>query len=585
MATEAPFWNLEAIYPDRGTEYSRDLDRLQSETKELQENAKRVETAKSKSEAILAFVESWNRVGDLYEEMGAFAYAKFSVDTGDGESTKRLNRIEEFGLPLRDALTLFRKAFFSLSPEDRSSVMDGEQLEPYRFFLSEQLRLAEHQMTPELENLAADLSRSGADAWTRLQESIASTLSTIWDVDTGERKTVNELRAMAFARDRATRERAYNLELEAWKSVEIPMAYSLNGVKGSATVLTKRRSYSDSKAPALLQARITDVTLDSLIGAMQASLEGFRDYFRKKAKLIDVERLRFYDLFAPVGDSKLRWSFDEAREFICDHFTEFSPRLGTFAARTFDDSWIDAMTRDGKVGGAYCISFPNSRESRVLCNFDGSLSSVLTIAHELGHAYHYEVLKDTPRVARDYPMTLAETASIFCELVALNAALEMSPAEDRQTIAEQFLQDAAQIIVDILSRYRFETAVFAERENNELTPDEFCALMKTAQLETYGEALDPDYLHPYMWAVKGHYYSQDLPYYNFPYAFGMLFGTGLYDRYRSGESNFVERYDQLLSETGSATANEVTKNAGFDIETESFWLDGIKQALKFTESL
>ncbi|MFW6293313.1 MAG: M3 family oligoendopeptidase, partial [Spirochaetota bacterium] len=396
-----------------------------------------------------------------------------------------------------------------------------------------------------------------------------------WPWEGEERKTVVELRSLAMDADRTVREKAYHKELDAWKSMEIPLAASLNGVKGFTVILDKRRNYESPLDHAAFQSRITRRTLDAQIHTMESNLGVFRTYLKEKAKLLGREKLAFYDLFAPVGSTSRTWGFREARNFIVEQFSTFSWELGDFAEHAFAEKWIDAEPRAGKVGGAFCISLPQAGESRILANFDGSFDSLFTLAHELGHGYHGSVLNDLPYLQRSYPMTLAETASIFCETIVFNRAMESSSDDDRLAVLELFLQSATQVIVDILSRFKFESAVFERRESSELGPDELCELMLQAQKDTYGDGLDEGLLHPYMWAVKPHYYRSGLSFYNFPYAFGQLFGLALYSTYTEDEHEFPARYKKLLQMTGQATANDVTREAGFDIEDPAFWQAGI----------
>jgi len=248
--------------------------------------------------------------------------------------------------------------------------------------------------------------------------------------------------------------------------------------------------------------------------------------------------------------------------------------MGAFARRAFESGWIDGEPRNGKVSGAYCTDMPLVKETRVLCNFDGAFNSVTTVAHELGHAFHSDVVADLSSLEQEYPMTLAETASIFAETVVFNSELSPAP-EARLGLLEINLQDGCQIMVDILSRYFFEQSVFAEREGGELTVDDYCRLMRDAQLRTYGDGLDPASLHPFMWLVKCHYYSSDLSFYNFPYAFGQLFGLALYARYLAEGPSFAPVYEDLLRETGRMDAVSLTAKAGFDIEDPAFWKSGI----------
>lgn len=257
------------------------------------------------------------------------------------------------------------------------------------------------------------------------------------------------------------------------------------------------------------------------------------------------------------------------------NFPSFSPDLGSFAKKAFDNKWIDAEIRSGKVGGAYCIDFPYQKESRVLSNFSGTFSDISTLAHELGSAYHYNCIKNEDYALSRYPMTLAETASIFAETIIIQDAIQRSEGFEKIKLIEMHLSDNAQVLVDILSRFYFECSVFEQRKNRELGPEDFCALMIDAQQKTYGSGLSEE-KHPYMWAVKSHYYSPELDFYNFPYAFGLLFSTALYARFQKEGSSFTQKYVSLLKDTGSMSCEDVCKKAGFDISNKDFWLEGIK---------
>ena len=530
-------------------------------------------------------------LGSRMETLSAYAYARFSTATGDPETVAELNAIEEIALPARKADVLFRNALAARRACVEALSATDPKFAPYRFHLAEELLIQSRQMSPELEDLAEDLCRCGSEAWSRLQEAVSSNASVLWNAETGERRTVVELRNLAYDPDRAVRQKAYELELSAWRGAEIPLAAALNGVKGTASILNSRRGWGDAIDKSLAQARISRKALDALISAMEGSLPMWRRYLKAKAKALGVGTLAFYDLFAPLGgvDAPLpTFSWDEAGSFIDEKFSSFDPAMGAFAARAFEGRWIDALPRAGKVGGAYCTDFPDSGVARVMCNYDGSFSSVTTVAHELGHAWHHECIKQRPYALTSYPMTLAETASIFAETIVSEAALAAAAPAERLFLLETHLQDGCQVIVDILSRYHFEKSVFEARKAGELSPAQFCAFMLDAQERTYGEGLDPDRRHPYMWAVKGHYYIPSLAFYNFPYAFGQLLGLGLYARYREEGPAFAITYRHLLEDSGSDSAMEVTRRAGFDIESEEFWQKGLgvfaAQAVEF-ESL
>jgi len=586
-----PLWNLDSVFPDFESDtYSAAKTRAASLCAEALEYYR-----KSQKPSVGENVASWlkkalalnDELGSLMETLSAYTYAQFSTATRDAKVMAELNAVEALMLPAKQVDVLFKNALAARKDAVETLVTGDVFFKPYAFVLKEELLFQSRQMAPELEDLAEDLGRSGADAWSRLQEAVSSNASAVWDEPTRARKTVIELRNLAFDPDRSVREKAYDLELAVWKSVELPMAAALNGVKGTTNSLNARRGWKDALEKSTAQARISAATLDALITAMEASLPVWRDYLKTKAKALGLKNLAFFDLFAPVEkrDSPLpTFSWDQARSFIVEKFSSFDPGMGAYADKAFASRWIDAKPREGKVGGAYCTDFPLSKEARVLCNYDGSFSSVSTVAHELGHAWHHECILDQPYGLSHYPMTLAETASIFAETIVSEAALAQAEDSAKLPLIEMHLQDGCQVIVDILSRFYFEKEIFSRRVDNELSPEQYCAAMLEAQDKTYGDGLDPEKRHPYMWAVKGHYYIPSLSYYNFPYAFGQLFGLGLYERYRQEGPGFVKAYRKLLAETGSMSAVELTKKAGFDIESPEFWLSSLQVFARQTKA-
>ena len=305
---------------------------------------------------------------------------------------------------------------------------------------------------------------------------------------------------------------------------------------------------------------------------MRESLPMFRRYFRAKAKLLGYEGgLKFYDLFAPVGEMHGSYTPEDARALLVKELGAFSPRMAEMIGRAFDERWIDMYPREGKQGGAFCAGMHPLGISYVLTNFEGSYSSVSTLAHELGHAYQNECMRDVSILMADYPMPLAETTSIFNETLLAQRMLENADVQTRIAMLDQQLSDAAQVIVDIMSRYLFESKVIERRKDSSLSPRELCQIMLDAQKETYGDGLDPDCLHPYMWACKSHYYSTGVHFYNFPYAFGQLFAIGVYALYARRGAAFLPDYEKLLRDAGSGDVREVAASVGIDVADVDFW--------------
>ena len=581
-----PRWDLSSIYASFDSpEYRRDLKLLGEKTAAflgLLETP--LPSGPALAPALIDLLGVYGEAGDLRENLSAYAEAIYTADTRDSRAMAEINAIDAAALPLGKAAVIFRNRLAEAKGPVTEALETAEVLQPYGFFLRESLEKAAYQMSPDLEDLANDLARSGGDAWARLQEAVSSTVTAVWDESTGERKTVIALRDLAHSPDRGIRERAYRAELAAWQAMEIPLAASLNGVKGTALALDRRRGWKTAIQKSVFQSRIGEKTLDALIRAMESSLPLFRRYLRTKASLLGVGSCAFYDLFAPVGRTPKNWSWSDAVEFVVRQFAGFDPAMGAFAQKAVSRHWIDALGREGKIGGAYCADFPLAGragetprgESRILCNFDGSFDSVFTAAHELGHGWHHEALKDLSRFQTAYPMTLAETASIFAETIVFEGALGAAGGDDeRLSLIEGNLKDCCQVIVDILSRFYFETALFERRDQAELSPAELCALMIDAQKRTYGDGLDGDLLPPYMWAVKSHYYNSGLGFYNYPYAFGQLFSLGLFARAKAEGSGFARTYRDLLRLTGQASAGAVAASARFDIEESAFWQGGV----------
>ncbi len=344
-------------------------------------------------------------------------------------------------------------------------------------------------------------------------------------------------------------------------------------------MLNRRRGRSDAVHSALERARIDRPVLEAMLASMESALPTFRAYFKSKANRLGKEKLAWWDIYAPINSQKQTFTFQQAQDLIEENFEEFSPDLSEFAKKAFQRKWIDAEQRPGKRGGAFCMDIPTVKESRILSNFDGSLDQVSTIAHELGHAYHNHCAFKAGKTAlqRRTPMTLAETASIMCETIVLQAALRTADTpENKLSALETLLIGQSQVIVDILSRYQFEKDVFERREKSDLSVQEICESMEKAQQATYGESLDWGYLNRYMWAWKPHYYSESLSFYNFPYAFGLLFGLGLYAIYQQDADAFVPKYQRLLASTGETSPEELAVGFGLNIRERDFWDASLK---------
>jgi pepF/M3 family oligoendopeptidase len=516
-----------------------------------------------------AVLAATNEFYNRYETVEAYIYAFVTTEADNELAQARASTLRTRGVVLAQLWTRLQ-AWLGTMDAERLLALSAEA-RAHAYLVRQAAEMAAHQMSPAEEDLAAALDPSSGSGWEKLHNDVTASIVVPLTVrGDANMLPMSKVRALAFDADPAVRRSAYAGELAAWRTVEIPLAAALNGIKGQVSQLNERRAWSDSVAPSLRQNGIDAESLAAMHEAVVESFPDFRRYLWAKARCLGHERLPWWDLFAPVGDTPRRWAFGEARDHIVAEFRAFGGRLGDLARRAFAEAWIDAEPRVGKIGGAYCMSVRRD-ESRILANYDGAFDGVTTLAHELGHAYHNVCLADRTYLQRMTPMTLAETASIFCELLIEAAALTHSQGAERLAVLDASLQGACQVVVDIHSRFLFEQHVFERRRDRELSPAELSAAMVDAQRATYGDGLDPAALHPYMWAVKGHYYSTGVSYYNYPYTFGQLFGLGLYAHYLADPERFVALFDDLLSSTGLADAVALTARSGIDIRQPAFW--------------
>lgn len=424
-----------------------------------------------------------------------------------------------------------------------------------------------HEMSEREEDLLAAIEVPGVEACATLAGELSSTLN---GTLRGELRPISVLRGMAGDDDPQLRRDAYDAELAAWETIATPMAACLNAITGHTVIVDRRRGWPDTLAAVLWRNRVTPEILDAMQTAARERFPDFRRFLTAKAQLHGhAGALPWWDLVAPVpGAGAYDWS--EAEAAVTAAFATFTPRLRELAARAFRERWVDAEARPGKRGGGFCMAIGEGA-SRILMNYDGSFDSVQTLAHELGHAYHNLNLASRAPLLRPTPMALAETASIFCETIMVQAGLEGAGDPERLALLNVDLLGATQVVVDIDSRFRFESELFRRRADAPLSVQELCDAMTAAQADTYGNGVDLATYHPWMWAVKPHYYNVHQHFYNWPYCFGLLFGIGLYARYLADPIDFRTNYDDLLSRTGMLNAGELASRFGIDLCDIDFW--------------
>ena len=564
MSTE---WSLKEIYPSfESEEFQRDFERF-SNFREVFNGL----TLEDNLESIKAAIAALEEFSVLSSRLGNYINLTLTANTTDETANKYRTLFGNAYAALNSAYTKVYKFIGSVETD----ITSDENLKDYEFYFAEAKQQYKHLLSDELEDVIAKFSISGGDGWEQLFEAMTSGVEGEFK---GEKVTLSEIRNMSYDADAAVRKEAYETELKMYDTIKEPIAFALNNIKQQVLTETSLRGFESPLAQTLEASRMSRQTLDALLEAIREYLPQFRAYLKHKAALLGHENgLPFYDLFAPIGESSRRFTIEESKEFLLENFRGFSEDLAEMTKEAYENNYIDFLPRKGKVGGAFCSNLPFIKQSRILTNFSGSLSDVVTIAHELGHAYHGLHIENHRVLNQEYSMPVAETASTFNENIVMNTVISEASDAEKVALLESQLQDTTQIIVDIYSRYLFESAVFENREKNFMFSKDLEQLMLDAQKEAYGDGLDPDAMHPYMWACKPHYYSSGLSFYNFPYAFGGLFSKGLYAIYQEQPEGFVEKYQELLRATTVTSAEDTAKVLGVDVEDSAFWKKALAQ--------
>ena len=560
-------WNLNVIYEGfEDPQYDKDLSLLKEKAAAYAAATGSLADAEP-LEGLKSCIALEEEVTRLANKLAEYAMLRQSADARDAQAGSQIGRIMGVISGLAAPQAAF-KDWASKLPNLMELVAADEVLKEYTFLFENLSKSSRYLLSGQAEAVMAKMQLSGGNAWSDLHGYITSTVPVTYR---GQTINLSAVRNLAYDPDPQVRKDAYEAEIACYDLIKDAAAFALNSIKLETLSDCELRGYASPLSRTLEHSNMEAATLDAMLGAMDEYSPKFWQYLKAKGKALGHENgLPWYDLFAPMGASSTKFTTQEAKDFLVSQFEGFNPDEAKMIADAFDQEWIDFFPREGKAGGAFCAGVEAIGQSRILTNYDGAFGDVVTLAHELGHAWHNECIKDHRVLNHDYSMPLAETASTFNECVVMASAIKKA-ADDQEKLAliESQLQDATQIICDIYSRFRFEKSVFEKRPEEFMHADTLCSLMLDAQKASYGDGLDPETLHPYMWVCKGHYYGPT--FYNFPYAFGGLFARGLYAQYEQEGEAFIPKYNKLLYTTPIATAEDVAKVADIDLTDKAFW--------------
>ncbi len=562
-------WNLNILY--HGLEdpaYEEDMKRFDAVGGQLHDLVARAAQMDEEQRVteILLCAEEFNR---LLMRLSNYIELSLSVDTTNGKMAGEQGRLMRAYSAMTADLTAAFRMLGEVSDID-ALARKSDLLNAYAALMRFQKKDNAHLLSDAEEAMYAAMDITGGSAWGNMQNVLTSTVKADYD---GKQVTLSEIRNLAYSPDPAVRKAAYEAEIACYDRIKDAVAHSINNIKNQVTTIAAQRGFTSPLDQSLDQSRMSRKTLDAMMEAVREYLPVFRKYLRKKAGLLGHEGgLPWYELFAPLGSEDKTYSLEECRAELLDCFGGFAPDMADMMAEAFDHEWIDFYPREGKSGGAFCAGLGEYKQSRILTNYDGTFGAVDTLAHELGHAYHNRQMEGERELNTDYPMPVAETASTFNEVFLGAYALKRAKTrEERLALLESDLREKTQCVVDIYSRYLFETAVFEQCRAQFLSADDLAKIMLDCQEQSYGDGLAADCRHPYMWVCKSHYYSSGFSFYNYPYTFGNLFAQGLYALYLKEGEAFLPRYKEMLRTTSIHTIEEDGAAMGIDLTDKAFW--------------
>lgn len=567
-------WNLSIMYSGLDDPaLQEDMNKLVEANQAFKAAVEKASTLedKEKAELILSEMENYNKI--LYKIFD-FLQLRQACNTEDGQNMALINKVMNIYNEGAEYAVAADRILASIEDVD-ALAKESELIKEYTFLIKETKKRCSHLLSNEVEAMISAMDMTGGGAWGDLQSYLTSTVKVDYD---GKQITLSEVRNLAYSSDAKVRKDAYDAELKCYEKIADSVAFSLNNIKNQVTMLSGKKGYESPLAMTLENSRMSRQTLDAMMEAVEEYLPVFRKYLRKKGELLGYNNgLPWFELFAPLGKSDKEYSLEEARNYLIECFNNLTPDMADMMKEAFDNEWIDFYPRNGKQGGAFCAGLSGYKQSRILTNYDGTFGAIDTLAHELGHAFHNRMLEGHRRLNNDYPMPVAETASTFNEVHLGHYALSKAANnEEKLALLENDLREKAQCVVDIYSRYLFETAVFEQSQEKFLMAPDLKEIMLDCQKKAYGDGLDPEYMHPYMWVCKSHYYSSGMSFYNFPYTFGNLFAQGLYNLYCEQGDEFIEKYKEMLRLTPVHTIEEDGAMLGIDLTQKDFWANSLK---------
>jgi oligoendopeptidase F len=576
-------WDLDSIFPG-GSESSELISYLETLETDIRALRGEVTTGEENSLENIGrwreLFQSIQNISGRLKQASAFIACLNAQDVKDRKAKLLNGRVQQIIASYSSVLNVMDQQILQLPEANWETLLNDEYIKAIRFPLEEIRRRAKEKLSPEQEALAGDLAVDGYHAWSDLYSTVVGRIGILFE---NEGKTiqlsVGQAENKMLSGDRAVRSQVFDQFEKVWANESELCANALNHLSGFRINLYRHRGWDSVLKEPLDINRMSEKTLQAMWDSIDRKKDRFVDYIKRKAKLLGLEALSWYDVSAPLGSSVNSVNYNEGAAFIVEQFGRFSPKMADFAEKAFEERWIEAEDRSGKRPGGFCTSFPGKKQSRIFMTYSGTASNVATLAHELGHAYHQHVMNDLPTLTQNYAMNVAETASTFAEMIVADAAVKnASSDEEKLALLEEKVERSVSFFMNIHARFLFETKFYEARKKGLVGVEELNTLMENAQKTAYKGALDR--YHPYFWASKLHFYITRVPFYNFPYTFGYLFSSGVYARALEEGKTFENKYIELLKDTGRMTVETLaSRHLGVDLTKPDFWQSAVDLAV------
>ncbi|MFZ3577791.1 M3 family oligoendopeptidase [Virgibacillus sp. DJP39] len=588
-------WSLDSLYAGgkESSELNGLISQLKQDMKGLQETVQTFDQLDSQQDWVNLF-QKVQEFKSASFELDEFMICLYAVNVDDPDVAKLIDESAKLKADFESLKIDLDELLVRLSETEWEDLLQHEEVKKYQFYLEERKQSMDDKLPIEMEKMINELSINGFIGWEDYYEQMMGELRFPVEKDgkTEEMSVGQALSYAMFSSDRSVRQKTARTIVSICEEKAESFATVLNRINGFRLDVYKQRGWTNILKEAMEQNRINEQTVQTMVSAIKENKEIANTFLKRKAEVMNLEKLAWYDRDTPSFTSDKKVSYSEAADIIITQFHKFSEKLGRFAERAFHEGWIEAEDRKGKMHGGFCAYMPLKKESRIFLTFTGSYQDVVTIAHELGHAYHNYILQDEPAFSQEVSTSVAETASTFAENLVLDAAIEHASSEqDKLSLLEMKILNGLKYQVTVPAMFEFEQKLYEHRKQGPLTANEISDLMESTAKDLYGDVLGEN--NKYLWMTIPHFYHTDLAFYNIPYTIGYLFSNGIYALAKEQGDQFPEQYDALLRNSGRMTVEQLADHyLNKDIGEKEFWeaslqptIDAIKEYMELTEKM